>query len=1592
MDDPCEGAGCVIGFENQALGEEIDITGTPYFLRYNSERQKGRTSNRSLTLTLTEATIPASLKRIEVQIMVAGREFDQTFPATASQSFTFTWDGLDAYGRAVQGRQLATADVGYVYDGSYQQTGAFGYNGNGTPITGDKTRKEITLHRIFRNYVGTFNAAGLGLGGWMLSVHHFYDTTERVLYEGDGARRSVQSISTVITTSAGNGASGFFGDGGPATKASCGSSSPQGVSVASDGSVYAADTGSRVIRRIAPDGTISTVAGTPNVLCTPTTDPCGDGSPALQAKFSAPVSTAVGPDGSYYIADPGAFRVRKVNPNGIITTVAGNGQACSSPTAACGDGGPGPQAQLNSNQIVVAAPDGTIYITDGNDHRVRRVGADGIITTVAGSGNAPSSSCNNNGVPALQACLGFPFGLAVLPDGSIYFADGQLHQVFRVQASGIINVVAGDTTCGSNGDAGPAINARLCNPEGVTRAPDNSILISDWGNSRIRRIGTDGIITTIAGNGSAGFGGDGGPALQGQIRNTIGVTYGLDGSFYIADANNRRIRRVAPTLSGFTAADIAVPSADGNELYVFNSVGRHLRTVNTLTNTNEYVFTYDGAGRLTQVTDGDGNVTTIERDASANPTGILSPYNQLTTLSLDANGYLSAIANPANETNQFTYSADGLMTLEKNPRNNQNTFTYDSFGRLISDADAANDSQTLASTVQGGTSNVTQSTALNRTTTYQVQNLANGDRKEINTSPDGTQIQATEGANGTNSNTYPDGTVTSETLGADPRWQMQAPLTTKSSTSVPLGPLSNLTNSSIFSRNVTLANPSDLLSLTSQTDTLNVNGRVYTSTYTASTRTFNFTTPVGRQSTSAIDTLGRTTNRQFANLNPESFGYDSRGRLSMVVLGSGNSARAFNYAYNSSGFVASVADPLGRSSSFNYDAAGRVTQQTFPGNRVIGYSYDANGNITSVMPPGRPAHSFTYNSLDLITSYTAPSLGAGSTQTLYNYDADRQLTQITRPDAQTINFAYDAAGRLSGSTVPTGAYSYTYDATTGNLKTATAPGGSSLSYSYVGYLLNGLTWNGPVHGTVSFNYNNDFRVSSENLLGVTGGSLINFSYDNDNLLTSAGPGPVSGRLQLARDPQTGLLTGTTLGNLTDTINYDGFAEPTGYTAKYNGTNVDDVQYTYDKLGRITQKVETIGGTTTTLTYGYDQAGRLQTVTPNNDSSQTISYSYDSNNNRIGMTAGGTTTNPTYDAQDRLTQYGLLSYSYTANGELQSKTQLGQTTQYSYDVLGNLLSVTLPDATHIDYVIDAQNRRIGKKVNGSLVEGLLYHSQLAPAAELDGNGNVISRFVYGSRSNTPDFMIKPDAVNGDHRYRIISDHLGSPRLVIDADTGVLMQRIDYDEFGVVLMDTNPGFQPFGFAGGLYDPRTGLVRFGARDYDAQIGRWTAKDPDLFDGGDTNVYNYALSDPINRGDRDGRGALGWLISHALDQVGIKTDPNDITGAGAISLLKSKITEKQNEAERLEAEIARLKKLPPKCRKKFQKTINDLENQVRQIRTVDIPALQDAINQVEQIVKFYDALDPTDPNNPLNQGAHRLQHDWDYFWKSGRLPSYVN
>jgi RHS repeat-associated protein len=153
------------------------------------------------------------------------------------------------------------------------------------------------------------------------------------------------------------------------------------------------------------------------------------------------------------------------------------------------------------------------------------------------------------------------------------------------------------------------------------------------------------------------------------------------------------------------------------------------------------------------------------------------------------------------------------------------------------------------------------------------------------------------------------------------------------------------------------------------------------------------------------------------------------------------------------------------------------------------------------------------------------------------------------------------------------------------------------------------------------------------------------------------------------------------------------------------------------------------------------------------------------------------------------------------------------------------------------------------------------------ATYDGSGNLLEHFIYGTKSNVPDAMIRSDGT-----YRIVSDQIGTVRLVVNSSSGQVAQEIDYDEFGQVLNDTNPGFQPFGFAGGLYESQTKLVRFGARDYDPETGRFVSKDPLLFGGGQTNLYGYVLNDPINYIDPNGEKlTFGNATAIGVGTVGV-------------------------------------------------------------------------------------------------------------------------
>ena len=353
----------------------------------------------------------------------------------------------------------------------------------------------------------------------------------------------------VITTAAG-GSWIFRGDGQPAVNAPLGSL--QGVAVDANGNVYAADVGNDIVVRITPDGILTVVAG--NGIA----GYSGDGGPATGASlfFFNAGNIALDAAGNLYVADKEGARVRKVNSSGIITTVAGN-----SIQGYSGDGGPATRASLRGPNGLAVDRAGNLYIVDSDNHRIRKVTPGGIITTFAGNG---TGALAGDGGPSTAASLRFPIGLALDAAGSLYVADSSNHRVRKIGTDGIINTLAGSTS-GFGGDGGPATTAKLTLPRGVAVDGLGNVYIADSDNHRIRRVSSTGIITTVAGTGTPDFSGDGGPALLATLYQPFAVAADTSGNLYIADTVNYRVRKVSALGTISTIA--------GNQFYKYGGDG-----------------------------------------------------------------------------------------------------------------------------------------------------------------------------------------------------------------------------------------------------------------------------------------------------------------------------------------------------------------------------------------------------------------------------------------------------------------------------------------------------------------------------------------------------------------------------------------------------------------------------------------------------------------------------------------------------------------------------------------------------------------------------------------------------------------------------------------------------------------------------------------------------------------------------------------------------------------------------------------------------------------------------------------------------------
>jgi sugar lactone lactonase YvrE len=328
-----------------------------------------------------------------------------------------------------------------------------------------------------------------------------------------------------ITTVAGNGKIGYAGDGGPAVEAEF--NAPTGLAVDGEGNLFITDTDNHRVRKVGVNGIVTTVAGS-GPVGSGKGGFSGDNGPATDARFSNPYGLAVDGEGNLFIGDVGNSRIRKIGVNGVVTTVAGNGKFAYS-----GDGGPAILASINGPASLAAGTMGDLFFADAFNTRVRKVSSDGTISTVAGGGK-PLDGLGDGG-PATQARLKLPTSIALDAMGNLFIADFGNNRVRKVDTKGIITTLAGTGEEGFSGDGGPATEARFNRANRLAVDPAGNLFISDTLNFRVRKVSPSGIVTTVVGTGEAGFSGDGGPAAQARLDAPYFLAIDRTGNLFIGD-------------------------------------------------------------------------------------------------------------------------------------------------------------------------------------------------------------------------------------------------------------------------------------------------------------------------------------------------------------------------------------------------------------------------------------------------------------------------------------------------------------------------------------------------------------------------------------------------------------------------------------------------------------------------------------------------------------------------------------------------------------------------------------------------------------------------------------------------------------------------------------------------------------------------------------------------------------------------------------------------------------------------------------------------------------------------------------------------
>uniref|UniRef100_A0A8C6X229 Teneurin-2 n=1 Tax=Naja naja TaxID=35670 RepID=A0A8C6X229_NAJNA len=1409
--------------ETQVLHEEIEIPGANIKLCYLSSRTAGYRS--LLKITMTQSLVPLNLIKVHLMVAVEGHLFQKSFQASPNLAYTFIWDKTDAYGQKVYGLSDAVVSVGFEYE----------------------TCPSLILWEKRTALLQGFELDPSNLGGWSLDKHHVLNIKSGILHKGSGENQFLTQQPAVITSIMGN---------GRRRSISCPSCNglaegnkllaPVALAVGIDGSLFVGDF--NYIRRIFPSRNVTSILELSN-------------NPAHKYYLAVdPVS------GSLYVSDTNSRRIYKIKSlsgakdlAGNSEVVAGTGEQCLPfDEARCGDGGKAVDATLMSPRGIAVDKYGLMYFVDAT--MIRKVDQNGIISTLLGSNDLTAVrplSCDSS-MDVTQVRLEWPTDLAVNPmDNSLYVLENNV--ILRITENHQVSIIAGRPMhCQVPGIdyslSKLAIHSALESASAIAISHAGILYISETDEkkiNRLRQVTTNGEICLLAGAASDCdckndvncncYAGDDAYATDAILNTPSSLAVAPDGTIYIADLGNIRIRAVSknkPVLSSFNQYEIASPREQ--ELYIFNIDGIHQYTLSLVTGEYLYNFTYSADNDVTELVDNNGNSLKIRRDTNGAARHFLMPDNQIVTLAVSTNGGLKAVSTQTLELGLMTYHGSSGLLATKSDETGWTTFyDYDHEGRLT---------------------NVTRPTGVVTSLHREMEKSITIDIENSNRDDDVTVI--------TNlSSVEASYTVVQDQVRNSYQLCSNGTLRVMYANGMSI---SFHSEPHVLAGTVTPAIGRCNISLPMENGLNSIEWRLRKEQIKGKVTVFGRKLRVHGRNLLSID-YDRNIRTEKIYDDHRKFTlriiYDQLGRPFLWLPSSG--LAAVNVSYFSNGRLAGLQRGA-MSERTEIDKQGRIIARMFADGKVWSYTYLEKSMV--LLLQSQRQYIFEYDSSDRLHAVTMPSIARHSMSThtsigyirniynppesnasvIFDYSDDGRILKTSfLGTGRQVFYKYGKLSKLSEIAYDSTAVTFGYDETTGVLKMVNLQSGGfscTIRYRKIGPLVDKQIYRFSEEGMVNarFDYtyhDNSFRIASiKPIISEIPLPVDLYRYDE-----ISGKVEHFGKFGVIYYDINQIIT-TAVMTLSKHFDTHGRIKEVQYEMFRSLMYWMTVQY--DSMGRVTKRELKLGpyANTTKYTYDYDGDGQLQSVAVNDRPNWR--YSYDLNGNLHLLNPGNSIRLMPlrYDLRDRITRLGDMQYKIDDDGFL---CQRGSDT-FEYNSKGLLTrAYNKANGWSVQYRYDGLGRRASYKTN--LGHHLQYfyadlHNPTRITHVYNHSNSEITSLYYDLQGH----LFAMESSSGEEYY-VASDNTGTP-LAVFSINGLMIKQLQYTVYGEIYHDSNPDFQiVIGFHGGLYDPLTKLVHFTQRDYDVLAGRWTSPDYTMWknvgkEPAPFNLYMFKSNNPLS------------------------------------------------------------------------------------------------------------------------------------------------